>query len=187
MKYIIIAALEAEAKGLEKFAPVVFTGVGKVNAVLHSMAAIQRYQPELIINFGTAGSLLGLTGLQRVDTIIQHDMDVRPLGFNRGVTPFTTDHDLPSAHGVVLATGDVFITNPKEQLEGIDIAIDLVDMEAFAIQQAALLHSIKFECFKFVSDDGNDDSVDDWQTNVSKGAALFAEVLTEYYGVSSLI
>ncbi len=60
-KYIIVAALEQETAnaGLEQYAPVVYTGVGKVNAAINLYDAILKYQPDLVINYGTAGSLLG--------------------------------------------------------------------------------------------------------------------------------
>ena len=37
--------------------PVVFTGVGKVNAAIATTHAIQRLTPSLLINFGTAGGV----------------------------------------------------------------------------------------------------------------------------------
>lgn len=187
MRYIIVAALADETPGLEKFAPVVHTGVGKVNAAIELFAAISHWRPELIINYGTAGSLSGLTGLQRVDTILQHDMDVRPLGFQRGVTPFGTQYTLPDPIGVVLASGDQFIHSPADQLQGIDIEIDLVDMEAYALAAVASYHDLPFHCYKYVSDSGDENSVEDWQANVAKGANLIKEVLEAHYGTSSLL
>ena len=40
MKYIIVTALEDEALGLEKYAPVIHTGIGKVNATIKLYEAI---------------------------------------------------------------------------------------------------------------------------------------------------
>ena len=46
-KYIIVAALEQETPDLENFAPVVHTGIGKVNASIRLYEAILRYRPDL--------------------------------------------------------------------------------------------------------------------------------------------
>jgi adenosylhomocysteine nucleosidase len=186
MRYIIIAALEAETPGLELFAPVVHTGVGKVNAAIATCMAIQKFQPSMIINFGTAGALTGLRGLHEIKSIIQHDMDVRQLGFNRGIMPFSANTSLDSEFSPILATGDQFITHPETQLEGLTCTVDLVDMEAFAIREAARAHHIDFRCFKYVSDDGNEDSVSDWSENVANGASIFATYLSGNIGISDI-
>ena len=87
--YIIVAAIKAETPNLEQFAPIIHTGVGKLNAAIQLYKAIQEYQPELVINYGTAGSISGVNGLLRVETFVQRDMDVQALNFPKGVTPFS--------------------------------------------------------------------------------------------------
>lgn len=186
MKYIIIAALPAETPGLERFAPIIYSGVGKVNAAIATCKAIAQYKPDIIINFGTAGALTGLQGLHDIRSIIQHDMDVRQLGFARGIVPFTENSGLDCEFSPILATGDQFITNPQVQLEGIGCRVDLVDMEAYAIREAALAHAVNFRCFKYVSDEGNADSVNDWSENIAAGAAAFATLLAEQFGYSDI-
>ena len=53
----LIAALREETQDLfDDILPVVYCGVGKVNAALHTVRLLQRYQPRSIVNFGTAGS-----------------------------------------------------------------------------------------------------------------------------------
>ncbi|MEL0224753.1 MAG: 5'-methylthioadenosine nucleosidase, partial [Gammaproteobacteria bacterium] len=73
---------------------VLYTGVGKVNAAIAATEAVLEAQPTHLINYGTAGALnTQITGLNRVNHIVQRDMDVRPLGFELGHTPFdTTGH-----------------------------------------------------------------------------------------------
>ena len=134
--YIIVAALKAETPNLEQFAPIIHTGVGKLNAAIKLYKAIQEYQPELVINYGTAGSISGVHGLLKIETFVQRDMDVQALNFPKGVTPFSGEV-LPEKKGVVLGTGDNFITNAKEQLKGLEIEIDLVDMEGYALKKVA--------------------------------------------------
>ena len=186
-KYIIVAALEQETAnaGLEQYAPVVYTGVGKVNAAINLYDAILKYQPDLVINYGTAGSLNGKNGLYHIDTFIQWDMDTTPLGTPRGVTPFS-DEKLPEATGIVLGTGDSFMIDADSQLEGLTVRIDLVDMEGYALNKVCDHLKVEFHCYKNVSDSANSDADEDWSNNVSSGVTLFKEMLHNKYGVSQL-
>lgn len=185
-RYIIVAALEIETPELENFAPVVHTGVGKLNAAINLYEAILFYKPDLVINYGTAGSVSNKSGLLKVDTFVQRDMDVRGLGVPRGITPFT-DEKLPNAQGTVLASGDSFVTDSKQHLEGLHIPIDLIDMEAYALNKVCEHHNTLFDCYKYVTDDTDEDASTDWTENVAKGAVLFVEVLKEKYGISLLL
>ncbi|MFK8031705.1 MAG: 5'-methylthioadenosine nucleosidase [Gammaproteobacteria bacterium] len=185
-KYIIVAALELETPELGGFAPLVHTGVGKVNAAIKLYEAILQHEPDLVINFGTAGTVNGQAGLLEVNTFIQHDMDARGLGVPRGVTPFDAAEQLPEAHGIVLASGDSFITDSKAQLDGLDIDVDLIDMEAFALNTVCKHLDTDFVCYKYVTDSTDEDASDDWQENVAKGASVFSAFLEKEYGKSAL-
>jgi adenosylhomocysteine nucleosidase len=186
-KFIIVAALEIETPELEQFAPIVHTGVGKLNAAIKLYEAILHYQPDLVINYGTAGSVNGKSGLLKIDTFIQRDMDVRGLDVPRGVTPFSDESCLPKAEGIVLGTGDSFVTDVATQLEGLDISVDLIDMEAYALYKVCQHHQISFECYKFVTDDTTEDASTDWVENVANGAKLFTQFMHEKYGKSQLL
>lgn len=186
-KYIVVVALESEIAGakIEDFAPIVYTGVGKVNAAIKLYEAINKYKPELVINYGTAGSLKNKIGLFKVETFVQRDMDVRALGFKRGVTPFENDK-LPKQEGIVLGTGDSFVTDAKKQLEGLTIDLDLVDMEAFALKKVCDKLEVEFVSYKNVSDSADEEAANDWKANALKGAKAFKKVLIEKFGKSSL-
>lgn len=185
-KYIIVAALEVETPGLEFFAPVIYTGVGKVNAAIKMCEAILLYRPDLVINYGSAGAVSSNSGLLKVDTFVQWDIDVRGLGIARGVTPYSGE-SLPKARGIVLASGDTFVTNAARQLKGLDIAVDIIDMEAYALHKACEHHKTPFVCYKYVTDATDEDAPTDWQENVAKGSVLFSQFLDEQYGPSLLL
>ena len=186
MKYIIVTALEDEAQGLEKYAPVIHTGIGKINATIKLYEAILRYEPELVINYGTAGGISPLVGLHKIAHFVQIDMDVRALDFPRGITPLTGE-ELPTKMGVVLGTGDSFITNAETQLEGLGVEIDLVDMEGYALKKVCEHHDVAFEAYKFISDDANESAGDDWKNSVKNGTHLFIELLENKYSRSQLL
>src|SRR5260370_36182457 len=107
---------------------VVYIGIGKVNAASVTTAAIVRVQPDLVINFGTAGKVNpALHGLLEVAKVIQRDMLAMPLA-ERGVTPLS---DEPSAYfsgfgDAVCGTGDSFVTARDEWLA--TSGVDVVDM-----------------------------------------------------------
>ena len=67
----------------------VHMGIGKVNATLQTVRALERYKPNLVINFGTAGAVMSeIRGLVEVGAACQRDIDVRALGFALGHTLF---------------------------------------------------------------------------------------------------
>ncbi len=185
-RYIIVSAVPQETPGLSAFAPVVHTGVGKVRAALGLYEAILLHRPALVINYGTAGAVGELRGLHRVGTIVERDMDARALGVPRGVAPLSGD-SLPEAKGVVLGTGDSFVTDPEAALEGLGVRVDLVDMEGYALLKVCERLGVEFAAYKYVSDEADDDAASDWEANAAKGAALFAKVLEKEYGKSSLL
>lgn len=152
---------------------VLYTGVGKVNAAIAATEAVLATQPKHLINYGTAGALTeGLAGLYRINHLVQRDMDVRPLGFELGHTPFdTTGHIDLGGPGVSLGTGDHFVTTPPE------LQTDLVDMEGYALAKVARTFGVSFHCYKYVSDHADDEAAASWSENVAKGAAAFVETV----------
>ncbi|GIT34760.1 MAG: hypothetical protein Ct9H300mP4_10790 [Gammaproteobacteria bacterium] len=86
MGIIILSALADETeRELQSKYKVILTGVGKVNAAIASSKAIQKHNPDLIINYGSAGSTKkSISGLVDCKYFIQRDMDSRSLGFELG-------------------------------------------------------------------------------------------------------
>jgi len=165
--------------------PVVYTGCGKVNAALHLSRAIQQFQPEWVINFGSAGGVTVPQGSWvNVTRFLQHDMDATPLGFDRFATPFEEGPwvlDVPNrlqkvwGDGKCCATGDRFM----EHSEG---AIwDVVDMEAFALAKTCAAYGVAFSCVKYISDGANENSSADWNKEAGSGWKGFLEGITVYF------
>ena len=171
---LIIVALEDECpKDLIEDWRVVYSGVGKVNSLISLSRAISEERPKTVINFGTAGSTdPSLQGLKEVTTFKQRDMDVRPLGFKVGETPYDDINDISLGRsGLSCGTGDNFVSSTQ------NIDTDLFDMEAYAIAKFCLLNELEFYCYKFVSDNANDEAAEDWKKNVSKGAKEFKKLI----------
>jgi adenosylhomocysteine nucleosidase len=173
---LIITALESELKreSLPSGIEIVYSGIGKVNAAITSIKAIHQYSPKRIVNFGTAGKIKpGLQGLLEIGKVIQRDMIAEPLA-PRGTTPFCSRPQAYLSTGKFLCgTGDSFVTAKDSWLHG--QGVDVVDMELFAIAAIAHDHQIPWQSFKYITDDANESSGDDWQAKVHHGQDLFLD------------
>ena len=170
MDKLFLAAIKEETIGLEYFNHV---GVGKVNATYNTLKLINIHKPKIIINYGTAGAINSkLKGLVECTKFYQRDMDVRGLDFELRETPFDKIKEIIiSKDGYSCGTGDSFV-NKK-----IDMEVDVVDMEAYAIAKVCKLENIEFKCFKYISDNADQNASKDWNTNLILGAKAFAELI----------
>jgi len=176
MNDIIFIALQEEAPAFAAYKNVVFTGVGKVNASAIAAETIERYQPNRVFNFGTAGGITVGTGLYRVGKFVQRDMQCLKLGAQPGETPYeATGVVLNLSEGLTCSTGDNFITDPN-----LEIPADLVDMEAYAIAKICSRRQIEFHCYKFVSDSANEHAYRDWHEMISSGQQHYLNKLKEF-------
>jgi nucleoside phosphorylase len=75
----------------------------------------------------------------------------------------------------VLATGDVFVTDPAVRARLAEQA-DLVDMEGYAVVFAALQFGVPVRLVKHVSDNA-DESAMDWPSLVDRSARILGEFL----------
>ena len=96
-------------------------------------------------------------------------MDVRSLlDLKLGETPFDNVNEIISSDkGYSCGSGDSFVNKQ------IEMDVDLVDMEAYAIAKVCILEGIIFRCFKYISDNADTDASSDWIENCKKGAKLF--------------
>jgi len=171
MDKLFLAAIKEETVGLNYFNHV---GVGKINATYNTVKLINIHKPKLIVNYGTAGGINPkLKGIVECTKFYQRDMDVRGLGFELGGTPFDEIKEIiTSKDGYSCGTGDSFV-NKK-----IDIEVDVVDMEAYAIAKVCKLENIEFKCFKYISDNADENADNDWNKNLALGASAFASSIS---------
>ena len=174
MNKLFVAALKEETVGLNYFYHV---GVGKINATYNLIKLIHKHKPLKIINYGTAGSLKKeLSGIVECTKFYQRDMDVRGLlDLKLGQTPFDNINEIVnSVEGYSCGSGDSFV-NKK-----IEMDVDLVDMEAYALAKVCKLEGIDFRCFKYITDNANDNAPSDWINNCKKGAKLFDNRINDF-------
>lgn len=176
-------ALPQESRGLleRAGAQVLYTGVGKVNAAANLARRLAELRcsgetPSRVLNLGTAGSRsVRAHTLVACNRFSQRDMDVRGLGFERGVTPFDSAPAmlefppsltaLPQLH---CSTADSFATDLHE-VDG-----DVVDMEAFALARVCVAERVPFGCAKYITDGADSDSAVHWEAALDAAAHRFA-------------
>ena len=177
MKRLFVAALKEEVPDLNFF---YFTGVGKINATYHLTKLILEHRPNEVINFGSAGSFhKNISGLVECTQFYQRDMDARGLmNLKLGQTPFDSINEIiTSINGFKCGSGDSFVQSK------IEMDVDIVDMEAYALAKVCKLQNIPFKCFKFISDYADESAKDDWLENCKKGSQLFYQLAKENYWV----
>ena len=172
MDKLFLAAIEKETVGLEYFKHI---GVGKINATYNTLKLIHIHNPKIIINYGSAGAINSkLNGIVECTKFYQRDMDVRDLDFKLGETPFDEIKEIiNSENGYSCGTGDSFV-NQK-----IDMQVDVVDMEAYAIAKVCKLENVEFKCFKYISDNADKDANIDWNKSLTLGANIFSKFIKE--------
>lgn len=157
---------------------VVISGVGKVNAALCTQILISDYHVQRVINIGVAGGLgphIVPGDIVIADTLVQHDMDLRPLGLAQGqlyrmdLFDFKADPTLVQlalqacatiqdhAHFVGrIVTGDQFIADPTKakQLHE-DFNALACEMESASIAHVCHVNAVPFVCIRSISDNAN--------------------------------
>ncbi|GAA0616249.1 5'-methylthioadenosine/S-adenosylhomocysteine nucleosidase [Halomonas beimenensis] len=151
------------------------SGIGKVNAAIGTTLLLDMYQPEAIINTGSAGGFG--EGLEIGDVVVSsevrhHDVDAVVFGYEHGQVP-----DMPAAYSPderlvrvarecveamnevrvvegLIATGDVFMACPDlvAKTRSRFPTMLAAEMEAAAIAQTCHLYGCPFVVIRALSD-----------------------------------
>lgn len=176
--YLVVSAVAGEARYVPEGVPVVVTGVGKTAAaVAVSRALAVRDTAELVVlNVGTTGALRdGLSGLFLPSTVVNHDVNaeaIRAIGLDP-----RDELAVDGGDGTVLASGDVFVTDPAVRARLAKRA-HLVDMEAYGVVYACREYGVPVRVVKHVSDSA-DESALDWPALVDASAKVLGEWVRE--------
>jgi adenosylhomocysteine nucleosidase len=151
------------------------SGIGKVNAAMATAILLEKYQPDVVINTGSAGGLH--TDLNVGDVVIStevrhHDVDVTAFNYEYGQVPgmpaaFPADEKLKEiakkcaekVNGIqvvegLIVTGDSFMNDPVrvEFVKGKFGDLYAVEMEAAAIAQVCYAFKVPFVVTRALSD-----------------------------------
>ena len=172
---LVVSATAGEAAYVPEACPLLVTGVGKT-AAASAVAAALAVHPSpgdvTVLNVGTAGALRpGLEGLHLPGLVVNHDISAAAL---RAVGLDPRDElAVHEGDGSVLATGDVFVSDPAVR-DVLAARAHLVDMEGYAVAYAALAAGARVRMVKHVSD-AADETAFDWAAQVDASARVLGE------------
>lgn len=151
------------------------SGIGKVNAAMSTTILLDEYQPDIVINTGSAGSFdekLEIGAIVISDEVRHHDVDATIFGYEMGQVPqmpasFKSDEKLMKlaeeavteigehqfAVGLI-TTGDSFMNDPVrvEKVRSYFPTMKAAEMEAAAIAQVCYQFGTPFVVIRALSD-----------------------------------
>jgi len=156
--------------------PIHITGIGKINSAVNSARLIKEYDPDIVINFGSCGSVQDykVGEVLEIGTAVNDfdgagTVDFDPIEFNKEakLRCFTTDS---------------FFNKGSEQYThqylNLIETCDVVDMEIYSIAVSCILEKKSLYCYKWVSDDGDSNR---WLENAALGFENFKKLFKEKF------
>lgn len=182
MKILFVYAIEEERGDINIDGHQIFfckTGFGKVQSVISVSNSVLKIQPDLVINFGSAGTLnhnvgdifictkfvdrdLSVISLPGMVSEIDYTEEINHLNFLEGYN-----------YNFTVNTGDSFITEISESLK----TADVIDMEAFAIASFCKQNSIPFFSVKYVTDIIGKNSLKAWADKLGDARIALSEFI----------
>lgn len=166
------------AKNSGKNIVVVKCGIGKVNAAVCTQVLIDHFAVDCVINVGVAGAIkneLKIGDVVISDDVVQHDMDVSPLGYAVGTIPdldesyFKADENLielaqKAAEKSInhkfytgrIVSGDQFVASAdKKKMLQSNFGAYCAEMEGAAIGHTCYLNCVPFLIIRSISDNAD--------------------------------
>lgn len=175
----------------DKDVALILTGVGKVNASLSTQAVIDKFAPELIFNFGTAGGAnekVKHMTYYVIDKCFQYDFDLSELddcsvGYMSEFDDvyFNLNYfNIDFLEKKTLATADMF-SNKIENINTVrSLNGDVRDMEGSAVAQVCKLNGVKLFMLKGVTDT-YDNPAKEFYINLTTVVKGFPEVISKVF------
>ena len=181
-------------------------GIGKVFAAICTQTMILKYNPDVIINTGVAGTLadkLSIGDIAIADSVVQHDMDTSPLGDPVGllsginIVKIPTDSDTVSKIescvkeiGVnyekgTIASGDQFLASNEVKACIVDnFGAIAGEMEGGAIGHVCYVNQKPFCVLRAISDCADGSGAENYMEFLGKAAEnatmIMARFIKEY-------
>lgn len=169
------------------------SGIGKVNAAMSTTILMQKYQPDYVINTGSAGGSnpeLNVGDVVISTEVRHHDVDVTVFGYEYGQVPqlppaFEADVELiktamkaaKDISGIrivegLIASGDSFMSDPErvDYIKEKFINIQAVEMEAAAVAQVCHQFKTPFVIIRSLSDIAGKESNISFEQYLEKAA-----------------
>lgn len=176
------------------------SGIGKVNAAISTTLLLQLYQPDYVINTGTAGGFhtdLNVGDIVISSSVCHHDVDVTPFGYDLGQVPgmpscFLPDDKLVKAaqesieelkevvhmHGLI-ATADRFMHQPEDVTNTRKNFPEMIacEMEAAAVAQVCHSFEMPFVIIRSLSDIAGKENAVTFERYLEQAATHSAKVI----------
>ncbi|RCW65285.1 methylthioadenosine nucleosidase /adenosylhomocysteine nucleosidase [Saliterribacillus persicus] len=176
------------------------SGIGKVNAAMSTTILHEKYNPEFVINTGSAGGFhpdLEVGDIVISTDVVHHDVDVTAFQYKYGQVPglpeaFLASNSLiektmkaaKSLEGIhsmkgSIATGDAFMHN-EERINFVRDkfpSLIAVEMEAAAVAQVCHQYETPFVIIRALSDIAGKESSISFEVFLEKAAANAAELI----------
>ena len=174
-------------------------GVGKVAAAYAATVLITAYGADTVINTGVAGGTVPRGTPVIADKLVQHDVRAYADGLPAGQIEGFDSPYLPAdvklckelcaaavACGLepavgTIASGDQFICG-KEDVGRIKRTFGAlaIDMESASAAQVCALAGVRFAALRTVTDNADDNAIEDYYELLNFAAAQSVSILTEY-------
>ncbi|MEK3645735.1 5'-methylthioadenosine/S-adenosylhomocysteine nucleosidase [Aeribacillus sp. FSL M8-0235] len=176
------------------------SGIGKVNAAVSTTLLLERYQPDYVINTGSAGGFhesLNVGDVVISTEVRHHDVDVTAFGYEYGQVPglppsFKADEKLieiaerkaKDISGIqtvkgAIATGDSFMNDPDKVafVRSKFSHLYAVEMEAAAVAQVCYKFQTPFVIIRALSDIAGKESNISFEQFLDKAAFNSSELV----------
>lgn len=183
------------------------SGIGKVNAAMSTAILLERFQPDYVINTGSAGGFnpaLNVGDVVISSEVRHHDVDVTAFGYEYGQVPQlpaafianpllieaaeSSAQDITDVRTIkgLIATGDSFMNDPGrvEYIRDKFTDLQAVEMEAAAVAQVAYQFKTPFVIIRSLSDIAGKESDVSFEQFLEKAAVNSANLVLKM--VSSL-
>ncbi len=176
---------------------------GKVNAAICAQTMILKFNPDVIINSGVAGSLnkeLGICDVAIATDVVEHDMDTTPLGEPLGYISGINKIHIPADEKVcsaleksakalentvvkvgTIASGDIFLNDNNIKNKIVDNFNAICgEMEGGSIGHVAYANDIPFGVIRVISDNADTESNMDFPEFCSIAAKKSIEICEKF-------
>ena len=189
----------------DKLVVLVEAGVGKVNATRTAQLLIDKFDIDVVINIGSAGSAndkLNIGDIVIGKKLVQHDFDITAFGHPKGyisnvVLYLESDTQLMKKMEKAIknlenidfkilvgtiASGDIFCTDikMKEKIRN-KFEADAIEMEGAAIAQVCKLDDIPFIVIRGISDSPNGNNEITFEQYLEKASKRCAQIIEKFF------
>ena len=177
-------------------------GIGKVFAAICAQTMILKYNPEIIINTGVAGTLseeLSIGDIAISDYVVQHDMDTSPLGDPVGLLSGINIVKIPADEATykkiesavkatgtnyrigTIASGDQFLASNEVKKRIVDnFGAIAGEMEGGSIGHVCYVNKVPFCVLRAISDCADGTGAENYMEFLDKAAENAVEVMKNF-------